>query len=134
MKKFTLMLSVIGLLLMAVPNTQAHLLTASTLPGKGDWQKAKNGVWEGKMDGKTYDYKLDKNGKLWWTANEGKEWNMVASQVWADKDGKWMKISNGDLVWSADMGKTWATVPDWTWEGSDGKWYKFDKDWTVWVK
>lgn len=101
---------------------------------KADWTKARHGAWEGKMDGQTYWYKLDKNAKLWWSSNKGKDWALVDNQMWTDKDGKWLKISNGDLVWSADMGKTWASVPDWTWQGSDGKWYKFDKEWTVWVK
>lgn len=135
MKKLTLALSVIGSLLFAnLDSTAVTPSSATTTTINSDWMKAKDGAWEGKMEGKTYWYKLDKNAKLWWSANKGKDWKMVDNQMWADKDGKWVKISNNDLVWSADMGKTWATVPDWTWQGSDAKWYKFDKDWSVWVK
>lgn len=97
-----------------------------------EWTKAKGGVWEGKMDNKTYWYKLDKNAKLWWST-DGKKWAAVENGMWADKEGKWLKIGDGKLWWSADKGANWAEVPEWKWEGPKGEWYKFDKDWSLWV-
>lgn len=97
-----------------------------------EWTKAKDGVWEGVKDKKTYWYKLDKDAKLWWSAN-GKKWAAVDDGMWADADGKWLKIVDGKLMWSADNGGSWAEVPDWKWEGPKGHWYKFDKEWSVWV-
>lgn len=87
----------------------------------------------GMKDGKSYWYKLDKNAKLWWSADGGKNWAEVKDGMWADKDGKWLKIGNNKLWWSADMGKNWSEVPEWKWEGPKGEWYKFDKDWTLWT-
>ncbi|MES2691406.1 MAG: hypothetical protein V4658_13440, partial [Bacteroidota bacterium] len=77
MKKLTLALSVIGSLLFA--NLDSIAVTPSSAPTtvNADWMKAKDGAWEGKMDGKTYWYKLDKNAKVWWSANKGKDWKMV---------------------------------------------------------
>lgn len=85
------------------------------------------------MKGKSYWYKLDKSAKLWWSADGGKNWVAVKDGMWADKDGKWMKISENKLWWSADMGKKWSEVPEWKWEGPKGEWYKFDKDWSLWT-
>lgn len=97
-----------------------------------DFAKSKTGTWPGMKDGKTYWYKLDKMAKLWWSA-DGKKWAAVDNGMWADKDGKWLKIGDGKLWWSADGGKNFSEVPEWKWEGSDGKWYKFDAKWTLWV-
>jgi len=97
-----------------------------------EWTKSKDGVWEGIKDKKTYWYKLDKEAKLWWSTN-GKKWEAVTDGMWADADGKWLKIGDGKLWWSADKGANWSEVPDWKWEGPKGHWYKFDKDWSVWV-
>lgn len=96
-----------------------------------DWAKSTTGTWPGMKDGKTYWYKLDDKGKLWWSA-DGKKWAAVKYGAWADSDGKWLKINDMKLVWSTD-GKTWAEVPEWKWKGSDGKWYKFDQSWGLWV-
>ena len=96
-----------------------------------DWMRSSTGTWPGMKDGKTYWYKLDKKGGLWWSI-DGKKWSAVEDGAWADKDGKWIRIHEGKLVWSTD-GKTWSEVPDWKWEGSDGKWYKLDMHWTLWV-
>ncbi|RAJ79362.1 hypothetical protein CLV59_106427 [Chitinophaga dinghuensis] len=96
-----------------------------------DWMKSTNGTWPGMKDGKTYWYKLDKHGGLWWST-DGQKWEAVKDGAWADKDGKWLKIHDKKLVWSTD-GKTWSEVPDWKWEASDGKWYKFDSNWGLWV-
>lgn len=97
-----------------------------------DWMKSKTGTWPGMKDGKTYWYKLDKKGGLWWST-DGKKWAAVSDGAWADKEGKWLKIHEGKLVSSAD-GNTWTEVPDWKWEGSDGKWYKFNDKWELWIK
>lgn len=96
-----------------------------------DWMKSQTGTWPGMKDGKTYWYKLDKKGGLWWST-DGKQWVTVKGGSWADSDGKWLKIHDKKLVWSAD-GKSWSEVPEWKWKGSDGKWYKFDQAWTLWV-
>lgn len=136
MKKTTIALAVFCMVLFANLSSNAAVTLFFSHPSsiKAEWMKAKDGAWAGTMNGKTYWYKLDKDAKLWWSADKGKNWSHVDNQMWADKEGKWLKISNKNLVWSADMGKSWSTVPDWTWQGADGKWYKFDKDWTVWVK
>ena len=123
-------------MLFAVPATQSHAADKSpvTIPGRGhiaDWTKSTTGTWPGMKDGKTYWYKLDKQGGLWWST-DGTKWAAVKGGAWADSDGKWLKIHDKKLVWSAD-GKTWSEVPEWKWKGSDGKWYKFDTDWTLWV-
>ncbi|WP_295122376.1 hypothetical protein [uncultured Chitinophaga sp.] len=97
-----------------------------------DFKKSATGTWEGKMDGKTYWYKLDKSAKLWWST-DGKKWAAVESGMWADKDGKWLKIGDGKLWWSADEGKKWSEAPEWKWEGPQGEWYKFDAKWNLWV-
>lgn len=96
-----------------------------------DWMKSPTGTWPGMKDGKTYWYKLDPKGGLWWSA-DGNQWAAVKGGAWADSDGKWLKIHDKKLVWSTD-GKTWSEVPDWKWKASDGKWYKFDPEWTLWV-
>ncbi|MES2778678.1 MAG: hypothetical protein V4651_02165 [Bacteroidota bacterium] len=141
MKKTILTLSVFCAMLFANLQSQAGDITIQSsiviaVPAtiSNEWSRADNGAWAGDMNEKSYWYKLDKDKKLWWSLNKGKDWAHVQNQMWADKDGHWLKIVNKNLVWSTDMGKTWSTVPDWTWQGSDGKWYKFDKDWSVWVK
>lgn len=96
-----------------------------------DWTKSATGTWAGKKDGVTYWYKLDKKAGLWWST-DGKKWAEVKDGVWADKEGKWLKIHDKKLVWSTN-GKAWSEVPEWKWEGADGKWYKFDSHWTLWV-
>ncbi|MBV8253353.1 MAG: hypothetical protein JO154_12155 [Chitinophaga sp.] len=96
-----------------------------------EWVKSTTGTWPGMKDGKTYWYKLDKKAGLWWST-DGNKWAAVQDGLWADKEGKWLKIHQGKLVWSTD-GKQWTEVPDWKWEGSDGKWYKFDAKWNLWV-
>jgi hypothetical protein len=96
-----------------------------------DWMKSPSATWPGMKDGKTYWYKLDKKGGLWWSA-DGNQWASVKEGTWADSDGKWLKIYHKKLVWSSD-GKSWSEVPEWKWKASDGKWYKFDQTWTLWV-
>ncbi|MCC7298206.1 MAG: hypothetical protein IT244_07735 [Bacteroidia bacterium] len=98
-----------------------------------EFTQKKDGTWTGKMNDKTYWYKLDEKAALWWST-DGKNWAAVESGMWADKDGKWLKIGSEKLWWSADSGKTWAEVPDWTWEGPNGEWYKFDSKWNLWEK
>ncbi len=98
----------------------------------GDWVKKDDGTWAGNMDGKKYWYKLDSSAKLWWST-DGKAWAAVDNGMWADKDGKWLKIGEKKLWWSADMGATWSEVPEWKWQGPDGEWYKFDATWNIWV-
>ena len=113
---------------------ESNFSAAAGLSGnapRADWMKSATGTWPGMKDGKTYWYKLDKKGGLWWSM-DGKQWSAVKGGMWADKDGKWLKIHDKKLVWSAD-GKTWSEVPEWKWQGSDGKWYKFDMDWMLWV-
>lgn len=97
-----------------------------------DWIKWKAGTWVAKKDGKTYWYKLDKNAQVWWS-RDGKEWQAVEGGMWADKDGRWLKIGDGKLWWTVDAGKNFSEVPEWKWEAPDGKWYKFDAKWTLWV-
>jgi hypothetical protein len=133
MKKNTLMLSAVLLLMVACYGTYASIPYVQLTNITNEWVKSKTGIWEGKADGKNYWYKLDKNAKLWWSSNAGKDWHLVDSQMWADRDGKLLKISNDELIWSADMGKTWAPVPDRTWESADGKWYRLDKSWALWI-
>lgn len=96
-----------------------------------DWMRSSTGTWPGVKDGKTYWYKLDKKGGLWWSA-DGNQWAAVKGGAWADGDGKWLKIHDKKLVWSTD-GKSWSEVPEWKWKASDGKWYKFDQGWSLWV-
>lgn len=139
MKKTIITLSVFWAMLFINLQSQAGNITTGIMDHfpasvNDDWSKARNGAWAGDMNGKSYWYKLDKDAKLWWSTDKGKNWAHVETQMWSDKDGRWMKVVDKNVVWSTDMGKTWSTVPDWTWQGSDGKWYKFDKDWNVWVK
>jgi hypothetical protein len=135
MKKTTIALALLGALFLTTLNSNAVAVSGNPVSVSDDWSKSRNGAWAGDMNGKTYWYKLDvKEYKLWWSTDKGKNWAHVETQMWADKDGRWMKVENKNLVWSSDMGKNWSTVPNWTWQGSDGKWYKFDKDWTVWEK
>lgn len=112
---------------LVVNKAQAAVVT----PGVTEWKQSSTGTWPGMKDGQTYWYKLDNKAMLWWST-DGKTWEQVKDQDWADKSGKWLKISHKKLVWSAD-GKTWSEVPEWKWEGSDGKWYKFDSKWMLWV-
>ena len=111
---------------MAESNTPLSVHTPAV-----SWVKATTGTWPGMKDGKTYWYKLDKKAGLWWST-DGKQWTAVKDGLWADKEGKWLKIHQGKLDWSTD-GQQWSEVPDWKWEGSDGKWYKFDAKWSLWV-
>lgn len=133
MKKSILMLAIC----LPVTLTMSSFTTTSNtdiavVTFKSDWMKSKTGTWPGMKDGKTYWYKLDKKGGLWWST-DGKKWEAVSDGAWADKNGKWLKIHEGKLVWSTD-GSSWNEVPEWKWEGSDGKWYKFDNKWGLWVK
>ncbi|NII28845.1 hypothetical protein HB364_27450 [Pseudoflavitalea sp. X16] len=135
MKRTMNLMAICMPLLMA---THGNLQAASQpMPGMSysvqvaDWMKSTTGTWPGMKDGKTYWYKLDKKGGLWWST-DGKKWAAVKEGAWADKDGKWLKIHDKKLVWSTD-GKTWAEVPEWKWQGADNKWYKFDSDWALWV-
>ncbi|MFY8108916.1 MAG: hypothetical protein ACOVO9_07985 [Bacteroidia bacterium] len=130
MKKLTLLAAIIGMML-AGTEAKSILKTSVKLEIQKEFSKKKEGTWAGKMDGKAYWYKLDKNAKLWWST-DGKKWAEVSNQMWADKSGKWMKIGDNKLWWSADMGKTWSEVPEWKWEGPMGEWYQFDKDWSLW--
>ena len=132
MKKNLLLLIAGGMLALATISSAFTTAPVSiTKPAEG-WMKKADGTWAGKMDSKMYWYKLDKEAKLWWSA-DGKAWAAVANGMWADKDGKWLKIGDKKLWWSADMGKTWVEVPEWKWQGPNDEWYKFDKDWSLWI-
>jgi hypothetical protein len=96
-----------------------------------NWMKSTTGTWPGMKDGKTYWYKLDTKGGLWWST-DGTKWAVVKDKTWADSDGKWLMIQGKKLVWSTD-GKSWSEVPEWKWKASDGMWYKFDAEWSLWV-
>ena len=133
MKKSMVVLAIClpaALLMSSFTARVSNEITVSSI--HADWMKSKTGTWPGMKDGKTYWYKIDKKGGLWWST-DGKKWAAVSEGAWADKEGKWLKIHEGKLVWSTD-GSTWSEVPDWKWEGSDGKWYKFDAKWELWVK
>jgi hypothetical protein len=134
MKKILMAAAVLGLILGATATqaSTAPKTTATSKTVKADWKKSAEGTWAGKMTGKKYWYKLDTKAKLWWST-DGKKWAEVKDGMWADKDGKWMKIGDNKLWWSADMGKKWSEVPEWKWQGPDGEWYKFDKDWSLWT-
>jgi len=110
------------------PENQPATATHTTI---AEWTKSTTGAWAGVREGATYWYKLDKNAQLWWSI-DGKEWAAVKDGMWADKEGKWLKIHDKKLVWTTD-GKEWGEVPEWKWEGADGKWYKFDANWALWV-
>ena len=134
MKKIISMKAVyLPLLLLAVlgANQYPGEARATVITAPAEWKQSPTGTWPGMKDGKTYWYKLDKKGSLWWSA-DGKKWAAVSDGAWMDKEGKWLKIHDKKLVWSTD-GKAWAEVPEWKWEGSDGKWYKFDEKWGLWV-
>jgi hypothetical protein len=134
MRKFILPLAAFAVML-ATNVGAANKINGKTVIAKtenNNWMKDSDGAWEGKKDGKTYWYKLDKSAKLWWST-DGKKWEAAGDNTWADNQGHWLTVKNNKLEWSTDMGKTWSAVPDMKWEGSDGKWYKFDKDWTLWV-
>jgi len=133
MKKLCFLCIATGMFLVAGPgklDANSHQ-PASCISVVFEWKKAKDGAWPGMKDGKTYWYKLKKGGNLVWST-DGKSWAEVPGNAWADKDGKWLKISDGKLLWSKD-GNDCAEVPEWKWEASDGKWYKFDKNWGLWV-
>ncbi|NLR60400.1 hypothetical protein HGH93_19975 [Chitinophaga polysaccharea] len=135
MKKIFKLLSTAMVMLLIISNVDTSMantnLSLSIHAPAVEWKKSTTGTWPGMKDGKIYWYKLDKNASLWWSA-DGKKWAAVKDGLWADKEGKWLKIYQGKLVWSTD-GKQWSEVPDWKWEGSDGKWYKFDAKWSLWV-
>lgn len=127
-----------GIAMFAFTASQAAAISTNvahkTVITADDWMKSKDGTFTGMHDGKKVWYKVNsKDASLWWST-DGKKWEAVKDGMWADKDGKWLKISDKKLMWSADMGKTWSEVPDWTWQDADGTWCKFDKDWTLWTK
>lgn len=133
MKKMLLVVSGAFLMLTtSIAVTQAVTPAGHITVNDADWMKSKTGTWAGLKDGKTYWYKLDKNAQLWWST-DGKKWAAVEGGMWADKDGKWLKIGEGKLWWTADGGKNFSEVPEWKWEGPKGEWYKFDAKWTLWV-
>src|SRR5215207_7553308 len=80
------------------PAVSASKLTPASV--NSGWVKSKEGTWAGMKDGKSYWYKLDKSAKLWWSADGGKKWAAVADGMWADKDGKWLKIVKNNLMWT----------------------------------
>ncbi|WP_246484955.1 hypothetical protein [Chitinophaga qingshengii] len=135
MKKTFRFVSAVLVSLLIISKADISMAGSNLLPGlytpAVSWVKSTAGTWPGMKHGKTYWYKLGKKADLWWSA-DGKQWAAVKDGLWADKEGKWLKIHQGKLVWSAD-GKQWSEVPDWKWEGSDGKWYKFDAQWSLWV-
>ena len=131
MKKTIIATAVAAFALFSAPVVFANASTQGVEVAPFDWKASKTGTWAGMKDGKTYWYKIDKEAMLWWST-DGKKWAKVSDGMWADKDGKWLKIHEGKLVWTTD-GKSWAEVPEWKWEGSDGKWYKFDAKWKLWV-
>ncbi len=131
MKKLIIACAASGLMLVAPASTVFASIT-NLAAIQADFMKSKDGTWAGKMEGKTYWYKLDTNAKLWWSM-DGKSWSTVESGMWADKDGHWLKIGDNKLWWSADKGKTWSEVPEWKWEGPKGEWYKFDANWNLWT-
>lgn len=132
MKKMLLTASGAILMLMTGIAATPAFTPAAANEYYADWVKSTAGTWAGKKDGKIYWYKLDKNAKLWWST-DGKKWAAVEGGMWADKDGKWLKIGDGKLWWTADGGKNFSEVPEWKWEGPDGEWYKFDAKWNLWV-
>lgn len=134
MKKNALMVTAIAILsassgVLAIQTTSTA--TSMETPVKG-FKKKKDGIWVAMEKNKKFWYKLDAEAKLWWSA-DGKDWSMVTSGMWADKDGKWLKIGDNKLWWSADSGTTWSEVPEWKWQGPDGEWYKFSADWKLWL-
>ena len=133
MKKILMACAASGLMLAAPLTTAlAHTPTSTTVSVTADFMKSKDGTWAGMMKGKMYWYKLDAKAKLWWSM-DGKKWSEVKEGMWADKEGRWLKIGDNKLWWSADMGKNWSEVPEWKWEGPKGEWYKFDSNWSLWT-
>lgn len=133
MKKMLLITSGVFLMLTtSIAVTQAVAPAGNMTENYFDWIKSKTSIWAGMKDGKIHWYKLDKNAQLWWSA-DGKKWTPAEGGMWADKDGKWLKIGEGKLWWTADKGKNFSEVPEWKWEGPKGEWYKFDAKWTLWV-
>jgi hypothetical protein len=122
------------ILLAAVCFAQTSEVDSLCISPKGNekWQKTKDNVWPGQVNGEVYFYKLDKGAKLLWSA-DGKSWDTDADGMWADKEGNFMKIDGGKVMWSPDGANTWQDTPEWKWQAVDEKWYKLDKDWNVWV-
>lgn len=132
MKKILMACAASGLMLAAPLTTALAHTPTTTVSVKADFMKSKDGTWAGMMKGKMYWYKLDAKAKLWWSM-DGKKWSEVKEGMWADKEGRWLKIGDNKLWWSADMGKNWSEVPEWKWEGPKGEWYKFDSNWSLWT-
>lgn len=132
MKKILMACAASGLMLAAPLTTALANTPTTTVSVIADFMKSKDGTWAGMMNGKMYWYKLDAKAKLWWSM-DGKKWSEVKEGMWADKEGRWLKIGDNKLWWSADMGKNWSEVPEWKWEGPKGEWYKFDSNWSLWT-
>jgi hypothetical protein len=132
MKKILMACAASGLMLAAPLTTALANTPTTTVSVTADFMKSKDGTWAGMMKGKMYWYKLDAKAKLWWSM-DGKKWSEVKEGMWADKEGRWLKIGDNKLWWSADMGKNWSEVPEWKWEGPKGEWYKFDSNWSLWT-
>lgn len=132
MKKILMACAASGLMLAAPLTTALANTPTTTVSVTADFMKSKDGTWAGMMNGKMYWYKLDAKAKLWWSM-DGKKWSEVKEGMWADKEGRWLKIGDNKLWWSADMGKNWSEVPEWKWEGPKGEWYKFDSNWSLWT-
>ncbi|HYG49547.1 MAG TPA: hypothetical protein VD905_01540 [Flavobacteriales bacterium] len=98
-----------------------------------DWVRADKGYWRGKKENDIVYYRLDADGRVYWSA-DAKTWSQLASATWMDYDGKWYKVHNNLFFMSDDSGKTWGSVPGAAWRGGDGRWYKFDDHWNVWVE
>jgi opacity protein-like surface antigen len=133
MKKIIL-LAGIACFAVSTVNAAVVVRSFSILNIVSEWEKSKEGTWDGMHDGKKVWYKLNqKDASLWWSM-DGKKWEAVKEGMWQDKDGKWLKIVDAKMLkWSADGGKTWSDVPEWKWEAPSGTWYKFDKDWSLWM-
>jgi hypothetical protein len=132
MKKVILSIAIASFVFAANSAVSASKLTTHSVAVVADWAKSKDGTWVGKD--KNVWFKL-KGTTLQWSTDGKKFTDVPANKaMWADKDGKWLKIVNKKLVWSADGGKTWSDVPEWKWESPDGTWVKIDpKTWDVWT-
>ncbi len=63
MKKFTIALAALGMMLMvnnAVTAGKPIISKTVSVSEENDWDKAKNGTWPAMFEGQTYWYKLDK--------------------------------------------------------------------------
>ncbi|RPD42701.1 hypothetical protein [Chitinophaga barathri] len=134
MKKLLLTVSAACLLLAAgIKTTVAEPFTRPQQRNQElNWVKSRTGVWLALVDNKINWFKLDKNARLWASA-DGKEWLEITDGMWLDKDGRQLKIGEGKLWSTSDEGKNFMEVPEWKWKGPKGEWYKFDAKWTLWV-